>query len=76
MSNTNNRVETLDATFRVEGKAAELWHADTGATRPASYRIAGGRTIVPLHLEPNECRVRGVPPAGLRAFAQRCRNRW
>jgi hypothetical protein len=50
----NNRPETVDATFRVQGKAAELWHADTGQSEPASYRIAGGRTTVPLHLDPYE----------------------
>jgi hypothetical protein len=35
----------------VQGKAAELWHADTGTAEPASYRIAGGRTTVPLRLD-------------------------
>ena len=49
-----HRVETLEATFRVQGKAPELWHADTGSTEPASYRIANGRTTVPLRLEPND----------------------
>ena len=42
----------MDATFRVTGKAPELWHAETGKTEPASYKIADGRTTVPLHLEP------------------------
>ncbi|MGA2115763.1 MAG: glycosyl hydrolase [Bryobacteraceae bacterium] len=52
VDNRNPRAESLDATFRVAGKAAELWHADTGATEPASYRIEGDRTTVPLDLEP------------------------
>jgi hypothetical protein len=52
VNNRKNRVESLEASFRVEGKAAEIWHADTGNTEPASYRIAGGRTAVPLHLDP------------------------
>jgi hypothetical protein len=52
VDNRNNRVETVDATFRVQGKAAELWHADTGVIEPASYRIAGGNTTVPLRLDP------------------------
>lgn len=51
VDNRNDRDETLDATFRVEGKEAELWHADTGVIEPASFRIAAGRTTVPLHLE-------------------------
>jgi hypothetical protein len=54
VDNRNNRVETLEATFRVQGKAAEFWYPQTGSTAPASYRIAGGRTTVPLHLDPYE----------------------
>jgi hypothetical protein len=54
VNNRNARVETIEATFRVDGKAPELWRADTGATEPASYRIAAGRTTVPLRLEPND----------------------
>jgi len=52
VDNRNDREEDIEATFRVSGKEAELWHADTGAREPASYRIASGRTTVPLHLEP------------------------
>jgi len=52
--NGNDRVETLEASFRVTGKAPELWHADTGIVEPASYLIANGRTIVPLRLDPND----------------------
>ena len=48
----SDRDEVLDASFRVTGKEAELWHADTGATESASFQIADGRTTVPLHLEP------------------------
>jgi len=54
VNNRNARVEILDAGFRVTGKAPEFWHADTGVTEPASYRIANGRTTVPLRLEPND----------------------
>jgi len=52
VDNRNDRDETVDATFRVAGKAAELWHAETGQSEPASYNIAEGLTRVPLHLEP------------------------
>ncbi len=52
VNSRNNRAQTVDATFRVTGKAAELWHADTGQIEPASYRTANGRTIVPLRLTP------------------------
>jgi hypothetical protein len=52
VDNRNDRSEHVDATFRVTGKAPELWHADTGKTEPASFKIADGRTTVPLKLEP------------------------
>jgi len=54
VSHRNDRAEDVEATFRVQGKAPELWHADTGAVEPASYRVVNGRTIVPLHLQPND----------------------
>lgn len=52
VDNRNDREETVDATFRVTGKEAELWHGETGNAEPASYTIADGHTNVPLHLEP------------------------
>jgi hypothetical protein len=52
VDNRNNRDETVDATFRVTGKAPELWHPETGKSEPVSYQIADARTTVPLHLEP------------------------
>lgn len=48
--NTGDAV-VLEARFRVVGKAPEVWHADSGSIEPASYRIEGEQTIVPLHLE-------------------------
>ena len=52
VDNRQDRNEDLDATFRVTGKEAELWHADTGVMEPASFWTPEGRTTVPLHLEP------------------------
>ena len=52
LDNRNDRDETVDASFRVTGKAPELWHAETGKSELVSYAIADGRTTVPLHLEP------------------------
>ncbi|MGB7546297.1 MAG: glycosyl hydrolase [Terracidiphilus sp.] len=52
VDNRSDRNETVDATFRVTGKAPELWHAETGKSEPASFTIADGRTTVPLKLEP------------------------
>lgn len=54
VNNRNNSVEDLEATFRVEGKAAEIWHPETGKIEQASYNIAEGRTTVPLRMEPND----------------------
>jgi hypothetical protein len=51
VDNREDREEKVDATFRVEGKAPELWDPATGETKPVSYRIADGRTTVPLDLE-------------------------
>ncbi len=52
VDNRNDRDEMLDATFRVQGKSAELWHADTGKIELASYKSTDGHTTVPLRLEP------------------------
>ena len=52
VDNRGDNGHKVEATFRVAGKEAELWHAETGETEPASFRIADGRTTVPLDLEP------------------------
>ena len=52
VDNRKDRAEQVDATFRVTGKAPELWHAETGKSEPVSFKIADGRTTIPLKLEP------------------------
>ena len=52
LDNRGNHDATVDASFRVTGKAPELWYSETGKIVPASYKIADGRTTVPLHFEP------------------------
>jgi hypothetical protein len=52
VDNRNDRTEQVEASFRINGTAPELWHADTGMMEPASYRIENGRTTVPLRLDP------------------------
>jgi hypothetical protein len=43
-----------EASFRVAGKAPELWHPDTGAIEPQPvYQSEGEVTRLPLRLEPN-----------------------
>ncbi len=48
--NQNDRTETIEARFRVTGRAPELWHAETGKSEPLSYRMEGNETVVPLTL--------------------------
>ncbi|MCC7463787.1 MAG: glycoside hydrolase [Gammaproteobacteria bacterium] len=52
VNNRRDRAESLEVSFRVTGRAAELWHADTGRSEPASYRMVDGRTRVNLQLDP------------------------
>ena len=52
VDNRGDAANNVEATFRVSGKQAELWHPETGKIEPASFKIADGRTTVPLDLEP------------------------
>ncbi len=54
VNNRNNRVEDIEAVFRVEGMEAEIWHPENGKIEQATYTISEGLTKVPLHLEPND----------------------
>jgi len=54
VSNPTGQSVKMDAGFRVAGKTAEFWHAESATAEPASYRIANGRTTVPLNLAPHD----------------------
>jgi hypothetical protein len=54
VSNRQDRAERVEARFRVTGKVAEIWRADTGLAEPVSYRIEDGATVVPLDMDPEE----------------------
>lgn len=54
VANQKDRPEDVDVRFRVEGKAAEVWHPETGEIGSAAYAIDGGRTTVALSLGPHE----------------------
>ncbi len=54
IDNRKDRVENLEATFRMGGKLPEIWHAETGKTEPASYSISNGVTKVSLNLQPDD----------------------
>jgi hypothetical protein len=51
----NNRIDSvinLEAIFREEGKAAEVWYPETGKIEEVSYTIIDGRTKVPIRMNP------------------------
>jgi hypothetical protein len=52
VDNRSDKPASVDATFRVAGKAPELWRAENGSSEPATFAIADGLTTVPLKLEP------------------------
>jgi len=53
VANLGDAPTAIVASFRVAGAAPELWHADRGAIEPVRvFDFAGGRTRVPLSLEP------------------------
>lgn len=52
--NQQEAAQSIEAHFRVTGKQPELWHPETGKSEPVSYRISGGETVVPLHLDGDE----------------------
>jgi hypothetical protein len=52
LDNRGDNASTTEAGFRVTGRAPELWYSETGKIAPASFKIANGRTTVPLHFEP------------------------
>ena len=54
VSNPEAKAKAVDLSFRIAGKAAEIWRADSGAGAAASYRTQGARTIVPLQLTAND----------------------
>ncbi len=53
VSNQRNEPLSVTASFRVDGKVPELWHADTGTSEPArTWSCKSGRTEVALALAP------------------------
>ena len=52
VDNRNGRAEQVEVRFRVTGKEPELWRAEDGSVKPASYKIVSGHTTVPIKLGP------------------------
>ena len=46
--------KTVEVSLRTDGRKPMLWHADTGVTEEASYRMAGGRTVVSIPMVPED----------------------
>ncbi len=52
VSNQKYQETNAICTFRVAGKAPELWWPDTGKIEPAPFTVEDGRTRIPLHFDP------------------------
>jgi uncharacterized protein YdiU (UPF0061 family) len=53
VANPNERFAADECTFRIAGKAPELWHPDTGVMEPAAaYSGDGKTTTVPIRFDP------------------------
>lgn len=54
VSNQRQHFDQPECSFRVTGKAPELWNAENDIIQPAPvWREEGGRTILPLQLDPS-----------------------
>jgi hypothetical protein len=54
ISNQRDEVRLVDLSLRVSGREPELWDPVTGSvTKARGWSVAGGRTKVPVRLEPN-----------------------
>ncbi len=53
VSNQQDQTRTIEVSLRVAGRVPELWDPMTGEVTPArQWRIADGRTVLPLRLDP------------------------
>ncbi|WP_394351998.1 glycosyl hydrolase [Rhodocytophaga rosea] len=51
LNSRSENVNEAEISFRVTGKAPELWNPQTGAVEKVSYQIRDGRTYIPLKFE-------------------------
>src|SRR5208337_3079334 len=53
VSNQRTHYDRVECRFRVDGRAPEFWHPETGLIEPAPvWRQEDGRTVVPLSFDP------------------------
>ncbi|MFM6830395.1 MAG: glycosyl hydrolase [Novosphingobium sp.] len=50
VANRSDKPVNVTASFRISGREAEIWRADSGAVSPSAYTFDGSRTLVPLEL--------------------------
>jgi hypothetical protein len=51
LDNRSENTNSAEISFRVSGKAPELWNPQTGQKEKVSYQVKDGRTIIPLKFE-------------------------
>jgi hypothetical protein len=54
INNRSGRFEDVKATFRVDKRAPEIWHPQTGEVEDASYSMSDGKTEIQLRLDPED----------------------
>lgn len=54
VNNRSDQSESVQGTFRVEGKKPEIWQPETGEISEVSYLMKNGETTVSLNLKPND----------------------
>jgi alpha-L-rhamnosidase len=52
VANRSDKVVDVTGSFRISGREAEIWRAESGSMVPAPYAFDGTRTAVPLALAP------------------------
>ena len=54
VSTSSPHAQRVDVSFRVAGRKPELWRADCATIEPLPYRVAHGRTLTTLNLDPDD----------------------
>ncbi|MCO5234738.1 MAG: discoidin domain-containing protein [Chitinophagaceae bacterium] len=54
VNSRSDKERQTNLSFRVKGKAVEIWHPETGRREAVSYATENGRTKISLSLEPND----------------------
>ncbi|MEZ4992162.1 MAG: glycosyl hydrolase [Saprospiraceae bacterium] len=52
ISSQSDQIETLDFSFRINGRQPELWFSENGRIESVSYKMKGDRTVVPIRFDP------------------------